>query len=230
MAETQARNPAVVELVKKSHWNDPKYHFLFGASPLHLYYQWRVTQQQQQSSTDLTATTPQHGQETCGTTSPDNAKAKECSTRRYFELPAGLMVTAITEDHPPYSALQASKLEDPEFLESIVPGLSTFTDEMPAPELTDQLSQALADFDKGVRYIYNKGEFEHRKDELSGTNNQDNDVADMTMDKDGWQPGVLEKVLWDRRKGSEQRKRWKHRQERAKLRLEGQNVSDTTES
>ncbi|KAJ1741708.1 hypothetical protein LPJ58_006881, partial [Coemansia sp. RSA 1591] len=111
------------------------------------------------------------------------------------------MVTAITEDHPPYSALHASKLEDPEFLESIVPGLSTFTDEIPAPELTDQLSQALADFDKGVRYIYNEGEFEHRKDELPGTNDQDNEIADVNMDKDGWQPGVLEKVLWDRRKG-----------------------------
>ncbi|KAJ2356108.1 hypothetical protein IWW50_003011 [Coemansia erecta] len=140
------------------------------------------------------------------------------------------MVAAITEDHAPYTALQTSKLEDPEFLESVVPGLSTFTDEIPAPKLTDELAQALAGFDKGVRYIFKEGEFEYRDDPIATASDSRSEDVDVEMDKDGWGPGVLEKVLWDRRKGSEQRQRWKRRQERTKRRLEGYEVSDTTES
>ncbi|KAJ2389909.1 hypothetical protein H4S02_002134 [Coemansia sp. RSA 2611] len=241
-------NSEVVEMVKKSQGNSPKYQFLFQSSPLHPYFQWRVAQLRMAAEGHVhpqlqlrpprpppplgplpAVATESKSQD--GAIEPlDNLNSKPSSSHRYFELPTGLMVDAITEEHAPYSSLSTKKLEDPEFLESVVPGLSTYTDNMPVPELTDKLEQALADFDKGVRYIYKQDEFEYRNDPTAVTGADSSVVETMRIDRDGWTPGVLEKIMWDRRKGSEQRQQWKRKQERVKRRLEGQEVSDSTAS
>ncbi|KAJ2849959.1 hypothetical protein IWW36_002268 [Coemansia brasiliensis] len=258
MAETQVHNPELVAMVKQAQKDNPKYQFLFTHSPLHPHFQWRVAQLSREMPGNNTAPLvnlprpplprppslslkPSQGPPGNGPSAKEPAiniqaaedllPAKQTCAHKYYELPAGLMVGAIDQENNSYSPLHASKLEDPAFLESIVPGLATYTTDLPSPETTDDLEQALKDFDKGVRYIYKEGEFEFRDDPLELATCKDHGNIDaINMDKNGWTPGVLEKVLWDRRKGNEQRQKWKRKQERIKRRLEGETVTTESES
>ncbi|KAJ1728084.1 SURP and G-patch domain-containing protein 1 [Coemansia biformis] len=150
---------------------------------------------------------------------PAAAEAQVCSSHRYFELPAGVMVKIIDGEHRPYTPLRTEELESPEFLESIAPGLSTYKDTLDTPGVTDELEQAMASFEKGVRYMYKEGEFEYRNDPLAADDSGAR-AESVAIDREGWGPGVLETVLWDRRKGSAERQKWKRRQERARRRQE----------
>ncbi|KAJ1959646.1 hypothetical protein GGI12_004231 [Dipsacomyces acuminosporus] len=143
------------------------------------------------------------------------------------------MVQATGETHAPYTALRINDIESPEFLESIVTGLSTYTDQFDSPEVTEDLEQALKHFERGIRYIYKEGEFEDRDNPFALGHEQSGALASngsmkgaIAIDREGWEPGVLEKVLWDRRKGRSERKKWKRAQERAKRKLQGEGVSD----
>ncbi|KAJ2620322.1 hypothetical protein GGI25_004947 [Coemansia spiralis] len=148
---------------------------------------------------------------------------KQLSTQHYYKLPAGLMVKSTTEQHSPYSALCVKDLENAEFLDSVVPGLSLCSGKIVPPEMTADLEQALALFEQGVRYIYKENEFEDRGNYFASADGDHRD-APFSMDKEGWEPGILEKILWDRRKGSAERHRWK----RAQRRLAGDAVSDSS--
>ncbi|KAJ2451707.1 hypothetical protein EV183_003423 [Coemansia sp. RSA 2336] len=229
MAETQIRNPELVDIVKQAQKDNPKYQFLFAHSPLHAYFQRRVAQLNGIPDNDTAPPVnvprpPPPRPPLTALASQDPLPAKQACTHKYYELPAGLMAEAI-EDNASYLPIHASKLEDPEFLNSIVPGLATYATDLPSPEATDDFDQALKDFDRGVRYIYKEEEFEFRDDPLELATCKDRESIDIVdMDKNGWTPGVLEKVLWDRRKGSEQRLKWKRKQERIKRRLEGETV------
>ncbi|KAJ2795241.1 SURP and G-patch domain-containing protein 1 [Coemansia guatemalensis] len=155
-----------------------------------------------------------------------------CTPRQYFALPAGIMIKAIDGDYQSYSPLCTEELEDPGFLESIVPGLSTCAEGMVSPEMTEELEQALDYFEKGVRYIYSEEEFgnhDHQSKSAGVTGNHE-DAKAMPIDREGWEPGVLEKVLWDRRKSSAARRKWRRRQERQERRLAGESVSESSGS
>ncbi|KAJ2386606.1 hypothetical protein GGI23_006451, partial [Coemansia sp. RSA 2559] len=246
MVETHRRNPELVEMVKQSQRGNPKYHFLYEDSKLHSYFQWRIRQpeREQPHSTDRT-------KENANTILPvrppfrppppvpppeaianmrkavDPLPAQQ-PHHLYHKLPAGLMVKLIGEDHKPYSALRSSDLESTEFLESVAPGLSL---QLPftaanAPALTSDIEQALAHFDRGLCYIYKEGEFEDRGNPFAGAETH----GSRPMDKEGWDPGALENVLWDRRKGSEERRKWKRTQDRAQRRQAGEDVSSSSQS
>ncbi|KAJ1874533.1 hypothetical protein LPJ55_001393 [Coemansia sp. RSA 990] len=237
MAETQVRNPELVDMVKQAQKDNPKYQFLFTHSPLHSYFQRRVAQLEEIPGSNTVSPVnlqrpPPPRPPLTALASQDPLPVKQTCTHKYYELPASLMVEAIDQDDISYSPLHASKLEDPEFLESIVPGLATYTTDLPSPETTDELDQALKAFDKGVRYIYKEDEFEFRDDplELATYKGRENIDDAVDIDKNGWTPGVLEKVLWDRRKGGEQRLKWERKQERVKRRLEGETVETESES
>ncbi|KAJ2617130.1 SURP and G-patch domain-containing protein 1 [Coemansia sp. RSA 1365] len=302
MAEAQTRNPELVNMVRKSQIENPKYRFLFEDSPLHSFFQWRVREIQNTAAhhSNIQAplagdrppmpppqmplppphqpprpppipgiqyrnhphrppipppqsTSPEHWlrphlppipPELVGasvlqpallpTSNDPHALAaadseSQCAPPQYFELPAGIMIKAINEDYQPYTPLSTEKLEDSVFLESVVPGLSTCTEGMVSPEMTDELEQALDYFEKGVRYIYKEEEFADPVCQSKLTDTKD-DIQSIIIDKEGWEPGVLEKVLWDRRKGSAERRKWRRRQEREKQKLAGESVSESSSS
>ncbi|KAJ2467234.1 SURP and G-patch domain-containing protein 1 [Coemansia sp. RSA 2337] len=235
MAEAYNRNPELVAKVMDAQRDNPRYGFLHENSPLHAYYRWRISQLQGTgimtgpSQRPPMPPPPRPPLSYLGSSppmrSPDpspvppsaelegTASCAPGRTRRYFELPAGLMVKAADGFHTPYSALRTADLEAPKFLDSIVACLSDSRDRIPAPELTSELSDALEHFERGVRCIYEEGE--------------DNYI---TIDKEGWEPGVLEKVLWDRRKSSADRRRWKRAQAKTHCGNMVCSVSDVTES
>ncbi|KAI8323718.1 hypothetical protein GQ54DRAFT_94996 [Martensiomyces pterosporus] len=305
MAEAYNRNPAVVDMVRQTQGDTPKYRFLNADSPLHSYFLWRVSLQRSSNNgpalppafprppppLPLSNSNPQSSSVIAppgippphppfrhppppplpprphmrppippiplGASRPpipplsrppellpglqpppppEPEKHKPISTHRYHELPAGIMVQAIGESHTPYAALHIRDLEDPGFLESIVPGLSTYTDHIEPPEMTTDLEQALAHFEKGIRYIYKEGEFEDRDNPFAQGPEQMNmgtakdGTEHIAIDREGWEPGVLEKILWDRRRGRAERKRWKRAQERARKQQKRRELSDHTDS
>ncbi|PIA14237.1 hypothetical protein COEREDRAFT_82904 [Coemansia reversa NRRL 1564] len=307
MAEAQTRNPELVNMVRQSQKENPRYRFLFEDSPLHSFFQWRVREIQNTAVHNsniqaplagdkppmlppqmslppphqlprpppmpviqypnhphrppipptqlvppehwprphlppippepVSASVPQPAvppqSELPIFNEPDTLTAadskSQCILPQYFELPAGIMIKAIDEDYKPYTPLPTEELEDSGFLESIVPGLSTCTEGMVSPEMTEELEQALNYFEKGVRYIYKEEEFADStcQSKVAGTKN---DVQPIFIDKEGWEPGVLEKVLWDRRKGGAERRKWRRRQEREKRKLAGESVSESSSS
>ncbi|KAJ2078392.1 hypothetical protein H4R24_004504 [Coemansia sp. RSA 988] len=152
------------------------------------------------------------------------------ASRQYFRLPAGIMLKAISGDHKTYTPLCTEELEDPGFLETIVVGLSEYTEGMVSPEMTDELEQALEYFEKGVRYIYDEEEFGDQDHQSAGITDNQEDVKPIPIDREGWEPGILEKVLWDRRKSSAERQKWRRRQEREKRRIAGESVSESSDS
>ncbi|KAJ2457532.1 SURP and G-patch domain-containing protein 1 [Coemansia sp. RSA 2424] len=137
------------------------------------------------------------------------------------------MVKAVDGFHTPYSALRTADLESSKFLNSIAPGLVCYKDgNLTPPEITsNELAEALEHFDSGVRYIYKEGEFEDRE-HLSGSDK----AAAVAIDKEGWGPGVLERVMWDRRKSSAERRQWKRAQDKRHCGNMVYSVSDISES
>ncbi|KAJ2162961.1 hypothetical protein GGF46_000147 [Coemansia sp. RSA 552] len=255
MAQAQVRNPELVHMVRESQRSNPRYQFLFEGSPLYPYFQWRVSQQRQ--SEDVPAAPPvlpalpmnrppppvppphmlqnqgppqQEDPPAPATIEPDRQAPSppKKSSHRYYELPASVMMEAMGEDYEPYEPLIPEDLEGADFLETIVQGLSTFTDCPPSPEITDELQQALSDFERGVRYIYQEGEFE-RQDGPSAAPAGGGEEK-VLMDREGWTPGVVEKILWDRRKGSAERQKWRRKQDRARRRRVGPEAASESSS
>ncbi|KAJ2880175.1 hypothetical protein H4R27_004881 [Coemansia aciculifera] len=243
MAEAYNRNPELVAKVMDAQRDNPRYGFLRESSPLHAYYRWRVSQLQCIGNMAGAGWRPpmppppprpplSHLSSPPPICSPDplpvsvqlSVDLKETSgsapgcTRRYFDLPAGLMVKAADGFHTPYSALRTADLESPKFLDSIVACLSDSGDRIPAPEITSELSDALDHFERGVRCIYEENELQ---------SSEDNPIV---IDKEGWEPGVLEKVLWDRRKSNADRRRWKRAQAKAHCGNMVCSTSDVSES
>ncbi|KAJ2069649.1 SURP and G-patch domain-containing protein 1 [Coemansia sp. S2] len=171
MAEAYNRNPELVAKVMDAQRDNPRYGFLHENSPLHAYYRWRISQLQGTgimtgpSQRPPMPPPPRPPLSYLGSSppmrSPDpspvppsaelegTASCAPGRTRRYFELPAGLMVKAADGFHTPYSALRTADLEAPKFLDSIVACLSDSRDRIPAPELTSELSDALEHFERG---------------------------------------------------------------------------------
>ncbi|KAJ1728211.1 hypothetical protein LPJ72_005575 [Coemansia sp. Benny D160-2] len=166
---------------------------------------------------------------------------------RYHSLPAGLMVALVNEDHAaPYSALRASVLESTGFLDSVAPNLLSYLPGTADPAATakppreerekvpDSMEQALAHFERGLCYIYKEGEFRDRDNPFASRDSQhvagSQHPPPAIMDKDGWEPGALERVLWDRRRGSAQRRRWRRIRDRERRRAAGEDVSSSSES
>ncbi|KAJ2714944.1 hypothetical protein H4R19_001469 [Coemansia spiralis] len=215
MAETQHSNPELVSMVRQSHRDHPRYRFLFSDSPLHAYFLWRVSQVQCRVGANTAGglrplppgrPPPPPPLHALGpppeppTPAPEPMVAAPDPPRRYFELPAGLMVKLVDEGHQEYTPLRTADLESAEFLESVAQGLSAYRDVLEVPGVSEELEQALAAFDEGVRYIHKEGEYEDRNggSEASKT---------LAIDREGWGPGVLETVLWRRRQGRAQRRR-----------------------
>ncbi|KAJ2889346.1 hypothetical protein IWW38_004768 [Coemansia aciculifera] len=108
------------------------------------------------------------------------------------------MVKAVDGFQAPYTALRTDDLESATFLDSIVPGLSSYKDGclvLPPEIVASELSEVLEQFDRGIRCIYKESE----------------EAEDCDIDKEGWGPGVLEKVLWERRKSSAERRKWERK-------------------
>ncbi|KAJ2026998.1 SURP and G-patch domain-containing protein 1 [Coemansia sp. S610] len=230
MAETFNRNPELVAKVMSAQRDNPKYGFLYENSPLHAYYRWRVTQLRCPSNMERAGQRPpvmppprpplDHlgapppppmrppASPPALTQPPDESKGTMGGAlerpRQYFELPAGLMLKVADGFRTPYSALRTADIE---YLDS--------PERISAPEITGELSDALDHFERGVCCIYDEGEA----------------VADpMVIDKEGWEPGVLEKVLWDRRQSSVDSRRWKGAQAKAHCGNLVCSLSDVSES
>ncbi|KAJ2477185.1 hypothetical protein EV174_004699 [Coemansia sp. RSA 2320] len=84
-------------------------------------------------------------------------------------------------------------------------------------------------FEKGVRYIYKEGEY---ADDMSSETLTQTDASppELTIDKEGWEPGVLEKVLWDRRRSQTEQRQRRRGQERGLCGNIICNLSDVSES
>ncbi|KAJ2343188.1 SURP and G-patch domain-containing protein 1 [Coemansia sp. RSA 2671] len=231
MAETFNRNPELVAKVMSAQRDNPKYGFLYENSPLHAYYRWRVTQLRCPSNMERAGQRPpvmppprpplDHlgappppppmrppASPPALTQPPDESKGTMGGAlerpRQYFELPAGLMLKVADGFRTPYSALRTADIE---YLDS--------PERISASEITGELSDALDHFERGVCCIYDEGEA----------------VADpMVIDKEGWEPGVLEKVLWDRRQSSVGSRRWKGTQAKAHCGNLACSLSDVSES
>ncbi|KAJ1665855.1 hypothetical protein IW140_002936 [Coemansia sp. RSA 1813] len=256
MVETYCRNPELVNMVKQSQRGNPKYHFLYEESSLNPYFQWRVNHQPERqaitsferSMANANAVRPMPRpfcpppvpppEAIAGMRNENPAAAPQSAQKAhhlYHKLPAGLMLKLINEDHTPYSALRTRDLESTDFLDSVAPGLSSAlscTEKPIAPEMTSDLEQALDHFERGLCYIYKEGEFEDRDNPFaSAASNDTHNVPSLPiMDKEGWESGVLEKLLWDRRRGGEERRKWKRKGDRAQRRLAGEDVSSSSQS
>ncbi|KAJ2510634.1 SURP and G-patch domain-containing protein 1 [Coemansia sp. RSA 2049] len=165
---------------------------------------------------------------------------------RYHSLPAGLMVALVSEDRAaPYSALRTSVLESTGFLDSVAPNLLSYlpgttasaaakTPREEKEKAPDSMEQAVLHFERGLCYIYKEGEFQDRDNPFASRDTQHAVGAasppPAIMDKDGWAPGALERVLWDRRRGSGQRRRWRRIRDRECRRAAGEDASSSSES
>ncbi|KAJ1950999.1 hypothetical protein FBU59_000414 [Linderina macrospora] len=87
------------------------------------------------------------------------------------------MLAAIDESHSPYDPLHVKQLEDCGFLESVVPGLSTYADKPSQPDMTEDMEMAppigmegeelYEDYRKHMSYKYNK--FSGRMDDTDSS-------------------------------------------------------------
>ncbi|KAJ2741690.1 hypothetical protein GGI20_005009 [Coemansia sp. BCRC 34301] len=137
------------------------------------------------------------------------------------------MVKVADGFHTPYSAMRTADLESEKFLDSICPGLSSYKDgKLELPEaVASELAEALERFESGVWCIYKEDEFKDGE-RLAGSGV----VDDIAIDSEGWGPGVLETVLWDRRKSRSEQRRWRRAQDKQHCGKMVCSMSDVSES